>query len=97
MLPGGSYTTFLGTGAKDTLAAQLEKMIQNLCNNRPKHGFMFTMYVELHKNVYQSMLSLAKKTDYTAYDPRICIHHFLNGITDPALAQTKLSLEANCK
>ncbi len=46
------YNTFLGTGAKDTLAAQLEKTIQNLCYNGPKHGFTFTMYIERHKTVY---------------------------------------------
>ncbi len=41
------------------------------------------------------MLALAKKTNYTAYNPSTCVCHFLNGITDPALAQAKLSLEAN--
>ncbi len=41
------------------------------------------------------MLALAKKTDYTTYDPSTCICHFLNGIMDPALAQAKLLLEAN--
>ncbi len=89
------YNTFLGNGEKDTLAAQLEKTIQNLHYNGPKRGFTFAMYVEHHKTKYQSMLALAKKTDYTAYDPRICIQHFLNGIMDPALAQAKLSLETN--
>ncbi len=43
------------------------------------------------------MLVLAKKTDYTTYDPSTCVQHFLNGITDPALAQAKLLLEANQK
>ncbi len=85
------YITFLGTGAMDMLAAQLEKTIQNLCYNGPKRGFTFAMYVECHKTAYQSMLALAKKTDHTAYDPSTCIQHFLNGITDPALAQAKLS------
>ncbi len=74
------YNTFLGTGAKDTLAAQLEKTIQNFCYNGPKCGFIFTTYVEPHKAVYQSMLALAKKTNYTAYDPSTCLRHFLNGI-----------------
>ncbi len=55
------YNTFLGTGAKDMLAAQLEKTIQNLCYNGPKCGFTFTNYVDHHKAVYQSMLALAKK------------------------------------
>ncbi len=41
------------------------------------------------------MLVLAKKTDYTIYDPSTRVQHFLNGITKPALAQAKLSLEAN--
>ncbi len=41
------------------------------------------------------MLALAKKTDYVAYDPSTRVRHFLNGITDPSLAQAKLSLEAN--
>ncbi len=43
------------------------------------------------------MLALEKKTDYIAYDPRTCVCHFLNIITDPSLAQAKLSLDANCK
>ncbi len=47
--------------------------------------------------VYQSMLAMAKKTDYAAYDPSTCIHHFLNVITNPAFALAKLSLEANHK
>ncbi len=79
------------------LAAQLEKTIQNLCYNGPKRGFNFTMYVERHKAAYQTMLALAKKTDCTTYDPSTCVCHFLNGIMDPALAQAKLSLKANCK
>ncbi len=41
------------------------------------------------------MLALVKKTNYIAYDPSTSIRHFLNGITDPALAQAKLSLKAN--
>ncbi len=89
------YNTFLSIGAKDMLTAQLEKTIQNLCYNWPKRGFTFATFVECHKTAYQSMLSLAKKTDYTAYDPSTRFCHFLNGITDPALAQVKLSLEAN--
>ncbi len=44
-----------------------------------------------------SMLAPSKKTNYTTYDPSTCVHHFLNGITNPALTQAKLSLEANCK
>ncbi len=56
---------------------------------------MFAMYVELHKTVYQSMLALANKTDYIAYDPGTRVCHFLNSITDPSLAQAKLSLKAN--
>ncbi len=54
------------------------------------------MYVECHKAVHQSMLALMKKTDYTPYDPSTCVCHVLNGIMDPALAQAKLSFEANC-
>ncbi len=88
------YNTFLGTGAKDALAAQLEKTIQNLCYNGPKCGFMFSTYVECHKAAYQSMLALLKKTNYTAYNPSTCVCHFMNGTTDPALAMAKLSLEA---
>ena len=89
------YNTFLGAGAKDTLAAQLEKTIQTLRYNGPKRGFNFATYVERHKDAYQSMLALAKKTNYVAYDPGTRVRHFLNGITDPSLAQAKLSLEAN--
>ncbi len=90
------YNTFLSFGAKDMLAAQLEKTIQNLCYNRLKYGFMFTTYVEHHKAVYQSMLALAAKTDCTTNDPSTHVHHFLNGITDPAVIQAKLSLKAYC-
>ncbi len=43
------------------------------------------------------MVALAKKTNYIAYDPGTHVHHFLNGIMDPSLAQAKLSLEANRK
>ncbi len=68
------------------LAVQKEKMIQNLNYNGPKCGFTFTMHVERHKNAYQSILALVKKTNYTTYDPSTRIHHFLNGIMDPALA-----------
>ena len=89
------YNTFLGAGAKDTLAAQLEKTIQNLRYSGPKRGFNFATYVERHKDAYQNMVTLAKKTDYVAYDPSTRVRHFLNGITDPSLAQAKLSLEAN--
>ncbi len=89
------YNTFLGAGAKDTLAAQSEKTIQNLQYYGPKRGFTFSTYVERHKDAYQSMLALAKRTDYVMYDPSTCVHHFLNGIMDPVLAQAKLSLEAN--
>ncbi len=91
------YNTFLGAGAKDMLAAQLEKTIQNLRYSGPKHGFTFATYVERHKDAYQSMLTLAKKTDYVVYDPSTRVRHFLNGIMDPSLAQAKLSLEANCE
>ncbi len=79
------------------LVAQLEKTIKNLRYNRPKHGFTFSTYIECHKDAYQSMLVLAKKTNYVTYNPITCIHHFLNGIMGPALAQAKLSLEANCE
>ncbi len=65
------YNTFLGTGAKDTLAAQLEKTIQNLRYNGQKRGFMFTTYVEPHKTAYQSMLDLAKKRHYTTTTPAL--------------------------
>ncbi len=41
------------------------------------------------------MLAIAKTTSYITYDPNTCVHHFLNGITDPSLAQAKLSLKAN--
>ncbi len=91
------YNTFLSTGANNMLAAQLEKTIQNLCYNGPKHDFMFTTYIERHKATYQSMLALVKKTDYTAYNPSTWVHHFLYGITDLAPAQATLSLEANLK
>ncbi len=70
----------------DTLAAQLEKTIQNLCYNEMKRRFLFVTYMEGHKTAYQSMLALAKKTDYTTYDPSTRVRHFLNGITDPTLA-----------
>ncbi len=70
-------------------------VVQTLCYNGLKCGFLFATYVERHMTVYQSMLALAKKTDYTAYDPSTHVHHFLNGITDPTLTQAKLSLEAN--
>ncbi len=70
-------------------------MIQNLCYNGPKPGFTFATYVEHHKTSYQSMLSLAKKTNHVAYDPGTRICHFLNCIMDPALAQAKLYLKAN--
>ncbi len=91
------YNTFLGSGAKDTLAAQSEKTIQNLWCNRLKCGFIFNTYVECHKTTYQSILALAKKTDYTAFDPSTCVCHFLNGIANPTLAEAKLSLKANCE
>ncbi len=42
------------------------------------------------------MLALSKKIDYVAYDPSTRARHFLNGITDPSLAQAKLSFEADC-
>lgn len=61
----------------------------------PKKGFTFSTYVECHKDAYQNMLTLAKKTDYVVYNPSTCVRHFLNGITDPSLTQVKLSLEAN--
>ncbi len=41
------------------------------------------------------MLALAMKTNYVTYDPIAHVHHFQNGITDPSLDQTKVSLEAN--
>ncbi len=43
------------------------------------------------------MLALAKKTNYTAYDPSTHVPHFLNAITDPTLAQAKLLFDTNCK
>ncbi len=89
------YNTFLGAGAKDTLAAQLEKTIQNLQYSGLKRGFNFTTYVQCHKDAYQNMLTLVKKTDYVKYDPSTPVRHFLDGITDPSLGQAKLSLEAN--
>ncbi len=42
------------------------------------------------------MLALAKKTNYTTYDPSTCVCHFLNGIMDPVIAQAKLLIEASC-
>ncbi len=42
------------------------------------------------------MLVLAKKLDYDAYNPVTCIHHFLNGITDPLINKANLLLDANC-
>ncbi len=91
------YNIFLGTGTKDTLATQLERDIQTLWYSGLRRGFTFNTYVECHKQAYQFMLAQAKKTDYTASDPSTCIWHFLNGITDPALAQAKFSLKANSK
>ncbi len=44
------YNTFLCAGAKDTLAAQLEKTIQNLWHSGPKRGCTFATYVECHKD-----------------------------------------------
>lgn len=35
------------------------------------------------------------KTNHVTYDRSTHVHHFLNGITDPSMDQTKLSLEAN--
>ncbi len=90
------YDTFLSYGAKDTLATQFEKTIQNLQYSGPMHAFIFSAYVKHHKTLFQSMLALAKKTDYTAYSPSIYVCHFLNGIMDPALTQAKLSTKANC-
>ncbi len=87
--------TFLGSGAKDLLAAQLEKTIQNLQYKEPKSGLTFNTYIECHKTIYQSILALVKKTNYSAYDPSTQVFHFINGITDPELAQSKLSLNAN--
>ncbi len=52
------WNTFLSSGAKDMLAAQLERTIQNLWCSKPKHGFTFSTYVKRHKTVYQSMLAL---------------------------------------
>ncbi len=96
MLPGGSYIILsLVPGEKDTLAAQFKKTLQNLWYNGPKRGFTFSTYVERLKDANQSMLALAKKTDYVVYDPSTCVRHYLNGIMDHALAQAKLSLEAN--
>ncbi len=80
------YNTFLGSVAKYMLAAQLEKIIQNLWYSGPKCGFTFSTYVECHKTANQFMLSLSKKMDYTTYNPSTCICHFLNGFMDPALA-----------
>ncbi len=77
------------------LVAQLEKTIQNLQYNGPKQGFTFSTYVERHMTAYQSMLALAKKNNYTAYDPSTRVCHFLNDIMDSALAQAKLSADAN--
>ncbi len=78
------------------LDAQLKKMIENLQYSGLKQGFMFSTYIKCHKTVYQSMLALAKKINYTAYDS-ICVCHFLHGTMDPTLAQAKLSIEANNK
>lgn len=77
------YNTFLGAVVKDMLATQLKKTIQNLHYNRPKLGFTFSTYVECHKTSYQSMLALAKKSNYTAYNLSTHVCHFLNGIMDP--------------
>ncbi len=43
------YNTYLGTGAKNTLAAQLDKTIQNIRYNGSKCGFTFSTNVEYHK------------------------------------------------
>ncbi len=50
-------------------------------------------HLECHKTNYQSMLALAKKINYVAYDPVTCFCQFVNGITDPLIAQAKLSLD----
>ena len=77
------------------LASKLEQTIQNLRYEGPRKNFSFAAYVERHKSCYQQMQALAKTSDYTAYDPGTRVRHFLNGITDPSLAQAKLSLAAN--
>ncbi len=89
------YNTFLGARAKYTLAAQLEKTVQNLHYNGLKWGFMFASFVECYKTTYHTRLALEKKTDCVAYDPGTLFCHFINGIMDPLLSQAKLLLDAN--
>ncbi len=57
------------------LATQLEKTIQNLWYSGPKCGFTFSTYNDSHKTIYLLMLALAKKMDYTTYNPSTCICH----------------------
>ncbi len=46
------YNTFLGSRAKDMLAAQLEKMIWKLWYSRPKGGFTFSTYLKCQKTAH---------------------------------------------
>ncbi len=78
------------------LATQLEKTMQNLYYSRPCWGFTFAAHVECHKTTFQPILALVKKTNYVSYNPGNCVYLFLNSIMDPFVAQTKLSLDANC-
>ncbi len=89
------YNNYLGKGAQNTLAAELESKILHLKYSGPCKGFMFATYVEWHKATYQAVLALAKKMDYVAYDPGTRVRHFMNGITNPLLNQAKLLLCAN--
>ncbi len=57
-----------------------------------KRGLIFVTYVEHHKTNYQAMLAFFKKNNYAACNSCIRLYHFLNGIYDPLLVPTKLSL-----
>ncbi len=46
---------------------------------------------------YQAMLAMAKKSNFVANDPCTRVHNFLNDITDPLWAQSKLSFDENCE
>ncbi len=55
------YNTFLGTRAKNKLAAQLEKMIQTLYYNGPKQRFTFATYVERPQDYIPVYVGLDKE------------------------------------
>lgn len=44
---------------------------------------MFSTYVKHHRSAYQSVLALAKKTNYTTYNPstRIVVEYLMNQVS----------------